>query len=198
MGDIVLVRHGQTEWSATHRHTSYTDLPLTPVGEQEAKALTGALAGRSFAAVVSSPRRRALRTAELAGLTVTAVDDDLAEWNYGRYEGLTTEEIRRTRPGWSLWTDGCPDGESPDEVGARLDGVLQRVRPLLAHGDVALVGHGHALRVLGARWVGLPASAGRVLRLDTATLSTLGYEHEWEVVLTWNAPASPRPQLSLS
>jgi probable phosphoglycerate mutase len=186
VGDIVLVRHGQTGWSAAHRHTSYTDLPLTPEGERQAKALAGALAGRSFAAVVSSPRRRALRTAELAGLAVTAVDEDLAEWSYGRYEGLTTDEIRRTRPGWNLWTDGCPDGESPAEVGARLDRVLARVRDTA--GDVALVGHGHSLRVLGARWVGLPPAAGKLLRLDTATLSTLGYEHEWEVVLSWNAP----------
>src|SRR5439155_6907587 len=153
---------------------------------QQAKALRDALAGRPFAAVLSSPRQRALRTAELAGLTVTAVDADLGEWNYGRYEGLTTEEIRRTRPGWNLWTDGCPDGESPEQVGARLHRVLARVRDTA--GDVALVGHGHALRVLGARWVGLPPSAGGLLRLDTATLSTLGYEHEWQVILSWNAP----------
>jgi probable phosphoglycerate mutase len=190
VGDVVLVRHGETEWSKAGRHTSYTDLPLTPDGERQAKALVPALAGRRFAAVLSSPRQRARRTAELAGLTVTAIDDDLAEWHYGEYEGLTTEEIRRTRAGWNLWTDGCPGGESPTEIGARIDRVLARVRPLLAGGDVALVGHGHALRVVGARWIDLPPSAGKLLRLDTATLSTLGYEHEWEVILRWNAPVS--------
>jgi probable phosphoglycerate mutase len=190
MGNVVLVRHGETEWSRTHRHTSYTDLPLTPAGERQAEALAPALAGRRFAAVFSSPRQRALRTADLAGLAVTAVDDGLIEWDYGEYEGLTTQEIRTNRPDWNLWTDGCPGGESPEQVGARLDAVLARVRPLLDQGDVALVGHGHALRVLGARWAGLPPSAGRVLRLDTATLSELGFEHEWEVILRWNAPVT--------
>jgi broad specificity phosphatase PhoE len=190
VGVVVLVRHGETEWSRTHRHTSYTDLPLTPEGERQAAALAGALAGRPFAAVFSSPRQRALRTAELAGLAVTAVDPDLAEWDYGGYEGLTTEEIRRSRPDWLLWTDGCPDGESPAHIGARADRVLARLRPQIGDGDVALVGHGHALRVLAARWIGLAASDGRRMRLDTATLSTLGFEHEWEVVLRWNAPVS--------
>jgi broad specificity phosphatase PhoE len=190
MGDIVLVRHGETEWSKAHRHTSYTDLPLTPEGERQAKALAPALAGRRFVAVLSSPRQRALRTAELAGLTVTAVDDGLAEWNYGEYEGLTTQEIRRTRSGWNLWTDGCPGGESPEQIAARLDAVLRRVRPMLADGDVALVAHGHSLRVLGSRWIGLPPSAGGLLRLDTATLSTLGFEHGNPVILHWNAPVT--------
>jgi broad specificity phosphatase PhoE len=189
VGNIVLVRHGETEWSRAHKHTSYTDLPLTEEGERQAKALARTLASRRFVAVLSSPRQRALRTAELAGLTVTAVDEDLAEWNYGDYEGLTTAEIRHTRPGWSLWTDGCPGGESPEQVGARLDRVLARIRPLLADGDV-VVGHGHSLRVLGARWVGLPPSAGALLRLDTATLSELGFEHEREVILRWNAPVT--------
>jgi broad specificity phosphatase PhoE len=188
MGEVVLVRHGETEWSKAHRHTSSTDLPLTPAGERQAQALAPALAGRRFAAVLSSPRQRARRTAELAGLPVTAIDHDLAEWQYGRYEGLTTAEIRSTRPDWLLWTDGCPDGESPAQVGARVDRVLARVRTLLTGGDVALVGHGHALRVVAARWLGLPPPDGRLLRLDTATLSTLGFEHEWEVVLRWNAP----------
>jgi probable phosphoglycerate mutase len=190
MGIIVLVRHGETEWSKAHRHTSYTDLPLTPVGERQAKALAPALADRRFVAVISSPRQRARRTAELAGLAVTTVDDGLVEWDYGEYEGLTTAEVRATRPGWQLWTDGCPGGESPEQVGARLDPVLARVRPLLDGGDVALVGHGHALRVLGARWVGLPPSAGKLLRLDTATLSELGFEHEWEVLQQWNSPVT--------
>jgi broad specificity phosphatase PhoE len=184
---IVLVRHGQTEWSAAGRHTSYTDLPLTPGGEQQARRLGKALAGRSFAAVISSPRRRARATADLAGLAVTVVDDALAEWHYGAYEGLTTTEIRAQRPDWVLWRDGCPDGESPPLIGARVDGLLERVRPLLERGDVALVGHGHCLRVVGARWARLPVAAGGVLALDTATLSTLGYEHERPVLRSWNA-----------
>lgn len=188
MGDVFLVRHGETEWSKAHRHTSSTDLPLTAAGERQARALAPALAGRRFAAVLSSPRQRARRTAELGGLPVTAVVEDLAEWDYGQYEGLTTDEIRRTRPDWLLWTDGCPGGESPAEVGGRIDRVLAGVGALLAGGDVALVGHGHALRVLAARWLGLWPTEGRLLRLDTGTLSTLGLEHESRVVVRWNAP----------
>jgi probable phosphoglycerate mutase len=184
VGDVVLIRHGETEWSAAGRHTSYTDLGLTARGEAQAAGLK--LAGRHFAAVLSSPRQRARRTAELAGLTVTAVEDDLAEWNYGRYEGLTTPQIRQDSPHWSLWTDGCPGGEAPAEVGARIDRVLGRVRTLLADGDVALVGHGHSLRVVAARWIGLEPAHGRLLRLDTATLSTLGFEHEAPVISRWN------------
>ena len=170
------------------RHTSYTDLELIPDGEQQARALGPALAHRTFAAVVSSPRKRALRTAELAGLDVTEVDDDLVEWDYGEYEGVTTAEVHRTRPDWQLWRDGCPGGESPDQVGARLDRVLAAAVPALDAGDVALVGHGHALRVAGARWVGLPPSGGGLLRLDTATLSVLGHEHGNQVIRRWNAP----------
>jgi broad specificity phosphatase PhoE len=190
MGDVVLIRHGETEWSKTHRHTSYTDLALTAEGERQAKILARALAGQRFAAVIASPRQRALRTAELAGLMVTAVDEDLAEWDYGEYEGVTTEEIRRSRPGWSLWTDGAPGGESPQQVGARVDRLLERARPLLEQGDVALVGHGHCLRVVGARWVGLPPSAGALLRLDTATLCRLGHEREQPVIARWNVPVT--------
>jgi len=188
VGNITLVRHGQTEWSAVGRHTSYTDLDLTPDGERQARDLGAALSGRAFTAVLASPRRRALRTAELAGLKVTTVDIDLAEWNYGEYEGQTTAEIRADRPDWSLWTDGAPGGESPEQLEVRIDRLLTRVRPLLDDGDVALVGHGHALRVVAARWIGLPASGGALLRLDTATLSELGFEHERQVVLHWNAP----------
>ncbi|MEU4561232.1 histidine phosphatase family protein [Actinoplanes sp. NPDC023936] len=188
MAEIVLVRHGQTEWSANGRHTSYTDLELTPEGERQARAVAARLAGRSFAAVLASPRKRALRTAELAGLTVTEVTEDLAEWNYGEYEGVTTKQIRETRPDWSLWTDGCPGGESPEQVGARLDRVLAKARELAERGDVALVAHGHCLRVTGARWVGLPPSAGGLLKLDTGTLSTLGFEHAVDpVIASWNA-----------
>ncbi|GAA3765440.1 acid phosphatase [Plantactinospora mayteni] len=188
MAEIVLIRHGETTWSASHRHTSYTDLELTPDGERQAREVAAELAGRTFAAVLSSPRRRALRTAELAGLPVTEVDEDLGEWNYGEYEGLTTDEIRRERPDWVLWSDGCPGGESPEQVGARLDRVLARATALLDTGDVALVAHGHSLRVAGARWIGLPASGGGRLRLDTAAVSALGYEHGRPVILRWNSP----------
>src|SRR3954452_7314717 len=156
MAEIVLIRHGQTEWSANGRHTSYTDLDLTPAGVDQAREVGRKLSGRTFAAVVCSPRKRALRTAELAGLEVTEITEDLVEWNYGEYEGITTREIRETRPTWSLWTDGCPGGESPGEVGARLDKVLASARGLLDRGDVAFVAHGHCLRVCGARWIGLP------------------------------------------
>jgi len=191
MAEIVLIRHGQTEWSANGRHTSYTDLDLTGAGVEQARQAGRRLGGRSFAAVLSSPRKRAVRTAELAGLQVTETTEDLAEWNYGEYEGITTAEIRGTRPDWSLWTDGCPAGESPEQVGARVDKVLAHARTLLDRGDVALVGHGHCLRVCGARWVGLPAADGGRLRLDTATLCTLGFEHEVDQVIdTWNAPCS--------
>jgi broad specificity phosphatase PhoE len=189
MAEIVLIRHGQTEWSANGRHTSYTDLDLTAAGERQAREVGTRLGGRRFAAVLSSPRKRALRTAELAGLTVAEITEDLAEWNYGEYEGVTTAEIRETRPGWSLWTDGCPGGESPEHVGDRLDRVLARAKTWLDRGDVALVGHGHCLRVCGARWVGLPPRDGGRLKLDTATLSTLGFEHSTDQVIdTWNAP----------
>ncbi|HET8660356.1 MAG TPA: histidine phosphatase family protein [Micromonosporaceae bacterium] len=188
MGEMVLIRHGQTEWSATGRHTSYTDMDLTEEGERQATALGKALTGQAFTAVVTSPRTRALRTAVLAGLDVSTVDEDLAEWHYGDYEGMTTPQIRQGRPGWTLWTDGCPGGESPEQVGARVDRLLARVAAQLGAGNVAMVGHGHLLRVVGARWVGLPPSAGGLLRLDTGTLSRLGREHDRQVVLSWNCP----------
>ncbi|MEG3635943.1 histidine phosphatase family protein [Micromonospora palythoicola] len=190
MNEILLIRHGETTWSASRRHTSYTDLSLTPDGERQARALQPALAGRRFVAVLTSPRTRALRTAQLAGLTVTRCDDDLAEWHYGDYEGRTTAEIQDEHSGWSVWTDGCPGGESPSEVGERLDRLLAKLHPLLDRGPVALVGHAHALRVLGARWIGLPPSAGGLLRLDTATLSLLGHEHGRRVILRWNQPVT--------
>ncbi|MEV6521940.1 histidine phosphatase family protein [Longispora sp. NPDC051575] len=188
MGDIVLLRHGETDWSLAGRHTSTTDLPLTARGEDQAALVRPALAARAFAAVWVSPRLRARRSADLAGLTPTAVDPDLAEWDYGDYEGVTTADIRLGRPGWDLWRDGCPGGESPKDVGARLDRVLGRARPLLAHGDVAFVAHGHSLRVCGARWIDLPPAGGASLRLDTSTLSVLGYERDTPVLLRWNAP----------
>jgi broad specificity phosphatase PhoE len=189
VGEIVLLRHGQTEWSAAGRHTSYTNLPLIKEGERQAAALGAAFAGRSFAAVLCSPRRRARDTAELAGLAITQIDDDLAEWDYGEYEGLTTREIQRERPGWDQWRDGCPGGESADQVGARLDRVLERVSGVLDAGDVALIAHGHSLRVAAARWVGLPATMGGVLVLQTGTLSLLGHEHHRRAIRRWNAPA---------
>jgi len=188
MAEIVLVRHGQTEWSRTGQHTSYTDIDLTADGELQAREIGARLAGRPFAAVISSPRRRALRTAEIAGLRVTEVDDDLAEWNYGRYEGITSAEIhQRHDPTWSLWTDGAPEGETPAQVGVRVDRLLAKAAKLLDEGDVALVGHGHCLRVVGARWIGLGAEGGGLLKLDTATLSELGHEHSTRVIQQWNS-----------
>jgi probable phosphoglycerate mutase len=178
------MRHGQTEWSAAGRHTSYTDVPLTAEGEREATTLGGKLAGRIFHMVVCSPRLRARRTAELAGLAVTSVDADLAEWNYGEYEGVTTAEIREHRPDWSLWTDGAPGGESPADVSARIDRVLYRVSTV--DGEVAVIGHGHALRVLTARWLGLTARDGALFRLDSGTISQLGHEREQAVIEQWN------------
>ncbi|PBC60119.1 histidine phosphatase family protein [Streptomyces sp. Tue6028] len=200
MGDLILVRHGETEWSLTGRHTSWTDLPLTPHGEEQAKSLAPFFAGQSFARVLTSPLGRAVRTAELAGLTGAMTDPDLHEWDYGGYEGITTREIHGTRPDWVLWTDGVapgPDGhpgESPREIGERADRVLTRVDAALAEGpgDVVLVAHAHFLRVLTARRLGLSAESGRLFQLATATVSRLSTEHGTPVIATWNQPgASP-------
>ncbi len=194
MGDLILLRHGETEWSRARRHTGRTDIPLTAAGEAAAAALAGDLARKPLVAALASPARRAVRTAELAGLVRVKTDPDLAEWDYGGYEGRTTEQIRRQRPGWYLWRDGVipGDAEHPGEtigqVGARADAVLARVRPVLADGDVALVAHGHLLRVLTARWLGLEPADGRLFRLDTGTLSTLGREHGEPVIAAWNVP----------
>ncbi|MBA3490352.1 MAG: histidine phosphatase family protein [Longispora sp.] len=185
-GVIVLVRHGETVWSAAGRHTSTTDLALTETGESQAGQLRPVLAEWDFDEVRVSPWLRAARTAELAGLSPVIVDTDLTEWDYGDYEGLTTPQIRESRPGWDLWRDGCPKGESAAQVGARLDRLLDRVRPILTHGDAALVAHGHSLRVCAARWVGLPPEDGSLLKLDTATVSVLGFERERPVLLRWN------------
>ena len=182
--ELWLVRHGPTEWSRSGRHTSVTDLPLLEDGEDDARVLAGRLADLHPALVITSPRLRARRTAELAGHPDAEVDDDLAEWAYGDYEGITTPEIREQVPGWTIWSDPCPGGESADDVAVRLDRVVARA--LAADGPVLAFAHGHSLRVLAARWLGLPVSEGRLFRLDTATISVLGHERERPVVLRWN------------
>lgn len=186
MNEIVLVRHGETEWSAEGRHTGRTDVPLTARGERQAKAVIPLIEGREFALVLSSPLQRAVRTAEIAALPNVELDADLREWDYGDYEGLTTSEIRDRRPGWFLWRDGVPDGETLADVGARADRAISRVQQALGNGDVAVVAHGHFLRVLGARWVRLDPSCGAHLALDTATVSVLGFEHAEPVIRLWN------------
>ena len=198
MGELIVLRHGETAWSRDLRHTGRTDVPLTPAGEAAAAALAPALVARKIRATFTSPARRAVLTASLAGLTGATTDPDLQEWDYGGYEGRTTVEIRTERPGWYLWRDGvipgdaAHPGETIDQVGARADAVLARVTPLLADGDVALVAHGHLLRVLTARWLRLEPAAGRLFRLDTGTLSTLGTEHDEPVISSWNVPPGRR------
>ncbi len=183
--ELWLVRHGETEWSRDGRHTSTTDLDLTENGVEVARALSERLAGESFDLVLSSPRHRALRTAVLAGVDDVHIDADLVEWDYGDYEGVTTAEIRETVPDWTVWTHPTPGGETADQVSERLDRVVTRVRE---HGGRVLVfGHGHALRALTARWIEQPVSEGRFFKLDTATISTLGYERDFPVVLRWNS-----------
>jgi len=187
-GELILVRHGETEWSASGRHTSFTDVALTDVGRDQARATGARIAGLRFAAVFTSPRRRAIDTCELAGLAAGAVvDDDLVEWDYGDYEGLTSEEIQMSVPGWTIFTGDPPGGETAAQVGGRADRVIATAVAAAREVDVALFSHGHFLRVLGARWIGLPAVAGALLRLDTASVCVLGYEHEQRVVRTWNA-----------
>ncbi len=173
---IYLARHGETAWSLSGQHTGLTDLPLTERGERNARRLGERLRGLSFANVFTSPLKRAARTCELSGFgAVAEVDRDLVEWNYGKYEGVRTAEIHKERPDWQLFRDGCPGGESPDQVGARADRVVSRVQAI--QGDVLLFSSGHFLRVLAARWLGLEPGAGRYFLLATASLSALGYEH---------------------
>ncbi|WP_063737064.1 histidine phosphatase family protein [Streptomyces sp. RTd22] len=195
MAELVLIRHGETEWSRTGKHTSWTDLPLTARGEEQARALRPLLAGRKIGLTLVSPLGRAVETARLAGLTDVRTEADLREWDYGGYEGVTTAEIHETRPGWELWTDGVAPGdvahpgESPEQIGARVDRVLARIEPELRDedgGDVVLVAHGHVLRVLTARRLGLPPAAGALFRLETATVSRLGTEHGRPALLAWN------------
>ncbi|MEU4149053.1 histidine phosphatase family protein [Streptomyces sp. NPDC026659] len=194
MGDLLLVRHGETEWSLSGQHTSWTDLPLTARGEEQARSLAPLLAGRDFAVALTSPMGRARDTARLAGLTGTEPDPDLVEWDYGGYEGVKTVDIHRTRPDWNLWTDGVtpgPEGhpgESPEQIGARADRVLARIDKALQEegGDVVLVAHAHFLRVLTARRLGLPAADGRLFQLATGTVSRLSTEHGRPVIVEWN------------
>jgi broad specificity phosphatase PhoE len=183
MARIVLIRHGETEWSASGKHTGVTDVPLVESGRRDAERLRERLAGRDFALVLSSPRGRARETAALAGLEAE-VDEDLVEFDYGSYEGRTTPEIRVERPGWSVWDGGAPGGETAEQVGVRADRVIERV--LAAGGDVALFSHGHFLRILGARWIGLDAVYGGNLGLDTGSVSELGFERERRVLWVWN------------
>ena len=172
-----LARHGETAWTISHQHTGLTDLPLTAQGEAEAARLRPRLEGMTFAAVLTSPLQRAVRTCELAGFgAVAQLEPDLREWNYGAYEGRTSAEIHRERPDWQLFRDGCLDGESPDQIGARADRVVTRVRAI--PGDTLLFSSGHFLRVFAARWLGLEPGAGRLFILGTASLSALGYEHD--------------------
>jgi len=183
---IWLIRHGETEWSLSGAHTGRTDIPLTPVGEEQAAGLKQRLAGKSFELVLSSPLGRAVRTCELAGCLERAeIEPDLAEWNYGADEGRTTAQIRAERPGWLVFRDGPRDGETLEQVAVRARRVLQRC--LAAKGDAALFSHGHLLRILAACWLGLPPEAGRFLALGTASISALGFEHETPVLVRWNS-----------
>jgi probable phosphoglycerate mutase len=194
MGEIVVVRHGATEWSRSGKHTGVTDLPLLPEGEDDARRLRPVLEGRDVVATFVSPLSRAHRTAELAGLLDgpdVRIDDDLVEVDYGAYDGRTTKEISEElgRP-WSLWADGTAPGETPgeslDQVGERVDRVLDAARPLLDGGDVALVAHGHVLRILTARWLGLQPDAGALFPLGTGRYGLLGHEHDWPALTGWN------------
>jgi broad specificity phosphatase PhoE len=186
--DVWLARHGETDWSAAGKHTGRTDIPLNDNGRGAARRLGEVLAGQRFDLVLTSPLERARDTAELAGFGAQAeVDADLREWDYGEYEGVTTSEIRETRPGWTVFDDGCPGGETLAEVAARVDRVIERVRGI--DGRVLLFSHGHSLRILAARWIELPPTDGACLVLETATVSVLGWEREVAAIIRWNASA---------
>jgi broad specificity phosphatase PhoE len=187
---VCLIRHGETEWSLSGQHTGVTDIPLTEDGRKVAKLLAPILARQTFALVLTSPLERARKTCELAGLGDRAeIDRDLIEWDYGEYEGLTPKQIHARAPGWMLFKDGCPAGEAPEQVGARVDRVITKVRALEGH--VALFAHGHISRVFAARWLGLPAAAGCHFLLDTATLNVLSYYRGIPAVKRWNVPILP-------
>jgi len=180
-----LIRHGETAWSLSGAHTGRSDIPLTPAGEEKAKGIAGKLAGRHFALVLSSPLQRARRTCEIAGFGAQAqIEPDLLEWDYGSYEGRTTADIRRDRPDWVLFRDGVPGGETIGQVAVRAQRVI--ARGLKAEGDVALFAHGHILRILTACWLALPPNDAKLFMLETAGVSTLGYEHENRVITRWN------------
>ena len=184
-GDLWLIRHGETEWSRSGAHTGRTDLPLTDAGRRQAEAIARLLGGRKFALVLTSPLERARETCALAGYSQAAqVEPNLREWDYGDYEGLTSTQIRQQVPDWSIWAGAVPRGETIDQVSARAEAVLERTAH--AAGDVALFAHGHVLRILTARWLGVPPRDGRLFALGTASLSTLGYEHENRVITGWN------------
>ena len=186
---VFAIRHGETAWSLSGQHTGMTDIPLTDKGRRLAERIRPVLAREKFVLVLVSPLQRARETCERAGLGAKAViDSDLVEWNYGKYEGLTPKQIHEEAPGWLIFRDGCPGGEAPDQVGARADRAIARARA--AEGDVALFAHGHVLRVLVARWIGLPAGAGQHFLLDTGTLNVLGYYRGTPAVKIWNAPFS--------
>jgi len=187
--EVVLVRHGETEWTRTGQHTGKTDIPLTDEGRRQAELLRESLTGWRFVRVLTSPLSRAADTCRLAGLGDSAeVSDELLEWDYGDYEGVTTAQIRKERPDWNLWRDGCPGGEEPGEVGARVDRIVAELQRL--DGDAALFAHGHVLRVLAARWIELGPEWGARLVLTTATLSILGWERETRAIQLWNALAA--------
>jgi broad specificity phosphatase PhoE len=204
MGELLLVRHGETAWSVSGQHTGNTEIALTAHGEAQARAVAPMLAKHDIGVVLVSPRQRARHTAELAGLSGVAdyrITPELSEWDYGAYEGVTTATIHQTRPDWDLWRDGVPPGdaehpgETVEQVGARCDSVIATVCPMLGHGqagysDVVLVAHGHLLRIFTARWLGLPAADGALFRLDTATVSKLGFEHDRRVISAWNLDPS--------
>jgi probable phosphoglycerate mutase len=183
--EVWLVRHGETEWSRDGKHTSHTELDLTESGVEVACTLADRLADHSFDLVLSSPRHRAVRTAELAGFAEPELDEDLTEWDYGDYEGITTKEIQETVPDWSVWTHPCPNGEDAEDVTERLDRVVAKAHA--CSGDVLIFAHGHSLRALAARWIEQPVTEGRFFKLDTATVSVLGYERETPVILRWNS-----------
>jgi broad specificity phosphatase PhoE len=188
MPRVFAIRHGETAWSLSGQHTGISDIPLTDNGRRLATRLRPLLARQSFALVLSSPLQRARETCKLSGLAHAAIiDTDLVEWNYGKYEGLTPTEVHAGAPGWLVFRDGCPGGETPTEVGARVDRVIARARA--ADGDVALFAHGHVLRVLAARWLGLPPGAGQHFLLDTGTLNVLSYYRDVPAIEIWNAPA---------
>ena len=186
-----LLRHGATEWALNGRHTGSTDLPLLPEGEAEARALGPVLSQQAFAAVFSSPLQRAQRTCELAGLgDQMQICDDIIEWNYGDYEGITTATIRETVPDWTVWSHGCPKGENAQQVEVRCANAISTALAVPGEGDVALFAHGHILRALAGTWLGLGAAGGQLLRLGTASVSILGWERETRAIQRWNAPST--------